>query len=203
MFFLVICLQEEQFEPWFGHVDHRVPHLIVPVGEEQTTTQPYPTEQSKIFYGYHLNLIKLAPMFNTILQDQILWNLRPETPNLTANFTGLSGDEVLIEFKKSKNNDGKFYVDVDHISAFLQAAATGIGLKDSYNFYILNPSTSVYAGEVYGYRSGFSGPELKELIDIWAEELEDEESLYELLGIHIHKYLLLEEKTLLYLTNRE
>lgn len=180
----LVSLTEEQFEPWFGHVEHRIPHLIVPVGEEQTTTLRYPTQDSKIFYGFHLNLIKLSPMFNTITQDQILWNLRPETPHTRYRQTDNAADEVLVEVEETEEEaTSTHYVDANHMSAFLQAAAKGLGIEHAYNLFLLNPSSSVKANQVYGYREGFSQPEIDELVQVWGRDMEDLDSLYELLDV--------------------
>ena len=128
-------------------------------------------------------------MFNTIAQDQILWNLRPEIPSIRMNRTGLTADEIEIEIQEQgeeEEEEGgikKYYVDADHMSSFLNAAAEGLGLENAYNFFILNPTSSVNQNEMYGYRRGFSQAEIDELVHVWRNEVEDELSLFEILAV--------------------
>ena len=74
-------LTEEQLEPWFGHIEHTLKHIIAPVGEEQTTISTFKTKEVPIEYRFHYNLVNLSPLFDTITQDYILWNTRPERPD--------------------------------------------------------------------------------------------------------------------------
>lgn len=73
-----INLKPEDLKPWFEHLDHYVSHVVVPVGEDQTTTNVFHTENIPIEYSLHLNVLKLCPLVTTILEDTIYWNLRPE-----------------------------------------------------------------------------------------------------------------------------
>jgi hypothetical protein len=49
-FFLGITIDKELLKPWFKHIQHELPHLIVPVGEHQTTTEIYETRRSSVHY---------------------------------------------------------------------------------------------------------------------------------------------------------
>jgi hypothetical protein len=75
-----INLAPEDLKPWFEHIEHSLNHVVVPVGEEQTTTHVYHTEGVPVEYSLHLNVLKLCPLVSTILEDIIYWNLRPEEP---------------------------------------------------------------------------------------------------------------------------
>eukprot|EP00011_Vannellida_sp_DIVA3-517-6-12_P000702 CAMPEP_0114619546 /NCGR_PEP_ID=MMETSP0168-20121206/8268_1 /TAXON_ID=95228 ORGANISM="Vannella sp., Strain DIVA3 517/6/12" /NCGR_SAMPLE_ID=MMETSP0168 /ASSEMBLY_ACC=CAM_ASM_000044 /LENGTH=924 /DNA_ID=CAMNT_0001830715 /DNA_START=34 /DNA_END=2805 /DNA_ORIENTATION=+ len=169
-------LSSEQFEPWFGHVDHKVPHLVAPVGEEQTTVGKAPTRDSPVSYGFHLNLIKTAPLFDTILQDTILWNMRSERNVEDDDGEGAAAyldDEDLEELDDvlffghrkdaEKSQKKRYYVDANHVSSLLAASATSLGLDSAYNLYFLNPNTPLPPGEIYGYRKGFCKAEIDEL----------------------------------------
>lgn len=43
---------EDNFNEWFEHIDHFVRHRIVPVGEEQTTTERRKTPKTHVKYQY-------------------------------------------------------------------------------------------------------------------------------------------------------
>ncbi len=45
-------LVEDNFNEWFEHIDHFVRHRIVPVGEEQTTTERRKTPKTHVKYQY-------------------------------------------------------------------------------------------------------------------------------------------------------
>jgi hypothetical protein len=144
-----------------------------------------PTRESAVSYGFHLNLIKTAPLFDTILQDTILWNMRPEDRSEAEKASGEDDDyfddddgsmddwnhnealDDLLFFGHLGEEDNqqprRFYVDANHVSSLLQASATSLGVESAYNLYFLNPNTPVAPGEVYGYRKGFSQPEIDEL----------------------------------------
>ncbi len=45
-------MTKDNFEAWFEHIDHFMRHTIVPVGEEQTTTDRYETRRTHIKYRF-------------------------------------------------------------------------------------------------------------------------------------------------------
>lgn len=73
-----IELLNENFEEWFEHITHQLPHITVPVGEEQTTVKKVKLKETKLKYIYSINLIKLHPIVNTVLEDILFWGVRDE-----------------------------------------------------------------------------------------------------------------------------
>ena len=43
-------ISEQEFKPWFEHFESVLKHNVVPVGEEQTTTQKIQTPTTKVNY---------------------------------------------------------------------------------------------------------------------------------------------------------
>jgi len=48
--FIALELEKHDFKEWFEHIEHSFRHTIVPVGEEQTTTERYETPPTSIKY---------------------------------------------------------------------------------------------------------------------------------------------------------
>jgi hypothetical protein len=71
-------LIDENLELWFEHVTHQLPHIILPVGEEQTNTKKIKMRETKLDYIYSINVIRLDPMVNTIIEDVLVWGVRNE-----------------------------------------------------------------------------------------------------------------------------
>lgn len=59
-------LLEDNFSEWFEHIDHFIRHRIVPVGEEQTTTERYRTPKTYVRYqcAYFLDTYFLESITN-------------------------------------------------------------------------------------------------------------------------------------------
>ena len=115
-------------------------------------------------------------MYDTVLQDQILWNLRVEDNTET--------DIFFNELLKNEEDDIKnYYVDANHFSSFLHATSKALGISNMYNFYLLNPSKSVSSNDTYGYRSGYSQAEIEELETRWKHQFSSLSELYEILDI--------------------
>mgnify|MGYP006911102235 CR=1 FL=1 len=83
-------LTEEQMRPWFEHIEHVVPHLVVPVGEDQTSTRTRPTRSSFVQYRFHINALQFSPIFTTLLEDALLFNLRAEDVEYVSTLMALS-----------------------------------------------------------------------------------------------------------------
>ena len=89
---------------------------------------------------FHFNLIKLHPLVNTVLEDVLLWHVRPEDPDHGAkNYPHTTGPT-------------RYYVDAFKVSRVLEHLLMSLNLTDAYSFLILNPKSAVEEGEVYGYR---------------------------------------------------
>jgi len=73
-------LSNEEFHSWFQFIDTEFHHTVVPVGEEQTTTEHFPTRPTHIEYRYNIHVVRTSPLVTTILEDAIIWHLRPEDP---------------------------------------------------------------------------------------------------------------------------
>jgi hypothetical protein len=167
--------------PWFEHIEHVVPHLIVPVGEEQTSTRKRPTRKSHVQYRFHINALQFAPMFTTLLEDALIFNLRNEDatyvcfvdllmqcvdllqscPMISNRMRKIWSHLLLLLTliypslcfaMHSKSYDDQ-YINVHRVTVMMNAVLQSLGIKDAYNFFILNPSRPVKGDEdVYGYR---------------------------------------------------
>ena len=150
-----IELSNENFEPWFEHIDHEIAHYVVPLGNEQTTTNRHETASTRVKYRYALNVIKLAPIVSAIIEDVLMWSIRPDGSSST-----------IPNFRKSGNFQTLFYADAFHVSAVLNSLLEFLDLQDeSYTLFVMNPQVPVSetGNEIYGYRAGLSTSELEQL----------------------------------------
>lgn len=74
-------------------------------------------------------------MLNTILEDIIEWNMRPE--------------KVMVE---TESEFEVFYVDAFRFSSVIENLLEFLNLTDSFSFLILNPTSSLNKNQIYGYR---------------------------------------------------
>lgn len=155
-------LVEDNFNEWFEHIDHFVRHRIVPVGEEQTTTERRKTPKTHVKYQLNYNLVKLDPLVNTIVEDTIYWHLRPEDPNYKKAGEDFHAGEH-EQKDEPKGGNEKFYVDAFKLSRVLYHLILSVNLTDSYTLFIMNPKKAVGSDQTYGYRVGFSEAEISEL----------------------------------------
>ncbi|MDP2438438.1 MAG: hypothetical protein Q8P67_22065 [archaeon] len=149
-------LTSENFEPWFQHLEHEVPHRVVPLGNEQTTVHKFSTAHSLVKYRYALNVVKLAPVVNAIIEDALLWATRAD-----------GAESKVPRFRGGKSaTQTLFYADAHHVSSILGSLTEYLGISDeSYTLFVMNPQPPISdSGEfIYGYRAGLSPSELGEL----------------------------------------
>eukprot|EP01088_Endostelium_zonatum_P014909 TRINITY_DN3441_c0_g1_i1.p2 TRINITY_DN3441_c0_g1~~TRINITY_DN3441_c0_g1_i1.p2 ORF type:complete len:267 (-),score=59.25 TRINITY_DN3441_c0_g1_i1:1302-2102(-) len=134
-----IDLNSENISPWFEHLDHVLPHVTVPVGEEQTTTNRFVSPTHPIKYRLHIKIIQLDTLVNTVIEDMIYWHLRKNT-----NFPPMSPNPEAT----SKGPPDMYYVDAYKISGVLnhliETLKLGDGKKEGkgiggYTLFVMNP----------------------------------------------------------------
>eukprot|EP01104_Vermistella_antarctica_P018574 TRINITY_DN6935_c0_g1_i1.p1 TRINITY_DN6935_c0_g1~~TRINITY_DN6935_c0_g1_i1.p1 ORF type:complete len:987 (+),score=140.82 TRINITY_DN6935_c0_g1_i1:91-3051(+) len=146
-----IKIGADDLESWLAHADHSLRHLVVPVGEQQATTGVHDTERSRVEYRMSYSVVKLSPLVNTILEDHLVNNARPENPELCEDDTTEKPSEV-----------ERFYVDAFRFNTILSSLTSFLGVNNSYSLFILNPKSPMdNAKQIYGYRAGFSDQEIQ------------------------------------------
>ncbi|KAF2074787.1 hypothetical protein CYY_003890 [Polysphondylium violaceum] len=155
-----VNLTQEELLEWFSHIEHSIKNVIVPIGEDYVTTDKSSTPSTHIEYSFDLQVSKLDPMVNTLVEDAIFWHLRSETDD-DYNQNGVNTyDDQKEEIEK------KFYTNPYLVSSLLSSLCDSLNLNDnSYTVFILNPNhpSTADSGHIYGYRTGFSNSELKKL----------------------------------------
>jgi hypothetical protein len=146
-----IHLTQHDLEPWLEHIEHTLPHLVIPVGEEQLTTQIIKTPRLPVKYKYTTRVIKLSQLVTTILEDAIFWHLRPEN--------SLVAEHQLTT--EREHHSQYFYVDAFKFSSLLNSLLKFLKLNNTYTLFVLNPKSPVDSDETYGYRTGFSELEIR------------------------------------------
>eukprot|EP01091_Cochliopodium_minus_P014174 TRINITY_DN4769_c0_g1_i1.p1 TRINITY_DN4769_c0_g1~~TRINITY_DN4769_c0_g1_i1.p1 ORF type:complete len:921 (-),score=222.56 TRINITY_DN4769_c0_g1_i1:24-2786(-) len=141
-----IQLVDENLELWFEHVTHQLPHIVLPVGEEQTNTKKIKMEDTKLDYIYSINVIKLDPMVNTIIEDVLVWGVRDE-------------------YNTADSKKGNIcYVDSYRVTTVLHSLLDHLKLTKSYTLFVMNPKKPLpQKKQQYGYRTGFSQTEIDTL----------------------------------------
>jgi len=80
-------------------------------------------------------------MVNTVLEDVILWHIRPEDPRYNPSSA-----------TQNMEQPTRFYVDAFKVSRVLEHLLVSLNLTQAYTLFILNPKSPVEEGEIYGYR---------------------------------------------------
>jgi hypothetical protein len=150
-----VKLNTEVLQEWFEHVDHSLRHVIVPVGDDPTTNEqlPHGTPDTNIKYSIRSRIIRISPLVNSILENALLNNIRPES---------IEDDDAEPHLETSMFDDptNRFYVDAHKFSALLTELTRALKLNKAYTLFILNPKKPVEKDQIYGYRTGFSHAEL-------------------------------------------
>jgi hypothetical protein len=109
-------------------------------------------------------IVKVSPLVNTILEDAIMYHIRPEDPDYEAKST-----EARSPFQEPE----RFYVDAFKFSSLLVSLVRDLRLhgKNGYTIFILNPKSPLARDQRYGYRVGFSHGELDVLHESTAFQL--------------------------------
>ncbi|EGG17854.1 hypothetical protein DFA_08855 [Cavenderia fasciculata] len=135
-------LASDTLTEWFEHLEHSLPHIIVPFGEDYTTNERYETPKTHIQYRFNIHVSKVNQLVNTLIEDAIYWNMRPE---------------------EAEYQD-RFYTNPNLVTSLLSSLSMHLGLGEkSYTLYILNPNNPLPEYALYGYRTGFANEELEEL----------------------------------------
>lgn len=150
-----IDLSSDHLLAWFSHLEHTLGHVIAPIGEYETTTKRQPISQPFVSYSIRWNIVKICPLVNTLLEDALLWNLRPEE----QDFQALNGSHKHNQFVQKESP--RFYINAFRFSGMIDSLLDYLNLTASYSLLILNPNSPVKLGEHYGYRFGFSESEIR------------------------------------------
>ncbi len=148
--FQQLDIPQDQLAHFFEHIAHRLDHVVVPLGEEQTTLKQIRTRDTRVEYDVTLRFIMADPLVTVALENVLLQNARND-------------DEA-----------NTMYVDVFRVTALFHHLLDHLHLANSsYTVLLLNPKPPV-AGKRYGYRAGLAAWELEELRKDsgWLEKLE-------------------------------
>jgi hypothetical protein len=125
------------------------------VGDDPTTNEqlPHGTPDTNIKYSIRSRIIRISPLVNSILENALLNNIRPES---------IEDDDAEPHIETSMFDDptNRFYVDAHKFSALLTELTRALKLNKAYTLFILNPKKPVEKDQIYGYRTGFSHAEL-------------------------------------------
>eukprot|EP01133_Synstelium_polycarpum_P002454 gene2454-2790_t len=145
------ALDEEALVAWFQHIEHEMPNVIVPMGEDYVTTGVNETPRTHIDYSFDIQVSKVDAAVTTLVEDAIFWHLRREAV----------GNE-----EQASDVHNKHYTNPYLVSSLLASLGERLDLNaQSYTVFVLNPNHPVEEGEVYGYRTGLANGELATLLD--------------------------------------
>lgn len=164
-----LLLDSTQYNEWFRHIAHSFRHTVVPVGEEQTTTDRRPTNATGVTYALDLRVVKMSPLVHTILEDLVYWHTHPEDPSYTRDGVEHAMDEP------GAGPVPPFAMDVHAMMRVLHHLVDSVGLNDTHTLFVFNPKKPIHPSLVYGYRTGFSQQEMLVVQtideDAWQEAL--------------------------------
>ncbi|EFA77729.1 hypothetical protein PPL_12341 [Heterostelium album PN500] len=124
-------LSEEHLIDWFQHIEHSLPNVIVPLGEDIVTSDINETPPTHIEYTFDIQVSKVDSLVNTLVEDAIYWNLRNEDSSYY--------DENCTT--KKNETESRFYTNPYLISSLLSSLSDHLDLdRKSYTIYILNPN---------------------------------------------------------------
>jgi len=161
-----INLSQEDLLEWFSHIEHSIKNVIVPIGEDYTTTDKINTPSTHIEYSFDLQVSKLDPMVNTLIEDAIFWHLRSESGKDQQPSSVPLDDDNGIDTIEEHEIEKKFYTNPYLVSSLLSSLCESLAINNnSYTVFVLNPNhpSTSDSGHIYGYRTGFSNLELKQL----------------------------------------
>eukprot|EP01132_Coremiostelium_polycephalum_P005121 gene5121-6375_t len=145
-------LDEELMIEWFQHIEHSIKSVIVPLGEEATTTDEFETPDTHIEFSFDIQVSKVDSLVNSLVEDAIFWHLRSDSRHYNDGFD--TPDE--------KEREKLFYTNPYLVSSLLSSLSEHLNIhKRSYTVFILNPNHPETQGTSrYGYRVGFADEEL-------------------------------------------
>ena len=136
-------LAEEELRPWFEHMEHRMEHTLVPTNDAPDAS--HPTRSTHIYYKYNFHVLELHPDVDAIIEAIVWDNARPEDP----------WGEPAIKWTSQDMHQ----VDIIPMESALSDLVDCLRLNSSYTLFLMNPKLP-YPDFNYGYRYGFSKPEL-------------------------------------------
>jgi hypothetical protein len=145
-------LTPQDLQPWFEHIEHIVPHTVVPLGEEQLTVDATTNQKSAVSYRVEINVIELDPLVNTIIEDVLLWNVRED-------------QRVREDFRREMNLLPQHYVDPFKLTRVLNRLVIDLNIQGEYTLFVMHPKSPVEGTHKYGYRMGFAQQELTEIFN--------------------------------------
>ncbi|GAM21679.1 hypothetical protein SAMD00019534_048540 [Acytostelium subglobosum LB1] len=162
-------LEDHHLVEWFQHIEHSLPNVIVPLGEDLVTSDINETPATHIEYSFDIQVSKVDALVTTLIEDAIYWHLRNEDPSYY--------DTNATSSPQSKDTQQRFYTNPYLVSSLLSSLSSHLNLNtNSYSIYVLNPNHPLRSNSngndsnsasdepiVYGYRTGLSNGELRVL----------------------------------------
>eukprot|EP01117_Protostelium_nocturnum_P014041 TRINITY_DN5306_c0_g1_i1.p1 TRINITY_DN5306_c0_g1~~TRINITY_DN5306_c0_g1_i1.p1 ORF type:complete len:903 (+),score=257.42 TRINITY_DN5306_c0_g1_i1:38-2746(+) len=161
-------LNEKFLSNWFSHIQHKKLHSVIPFqsfhssfDSSSSSSSYYDQKEGEriekkgngMEYELSIRVLQLSPLVNTLLEDHLYWNIRPE--DLQGKTEGLDKPEEEVK--------PKHYINANRFSSLLFSLLNHLNETNRFTLFILNPKSPVQSHEMYGYRNGFSDDELSEL----------------------------------------
>jgi hypothetical protein len=134
---------------WLRRTFTSIPHTLSPFGAAQTTTQRVSNPQtltSAIRYRIRASVIHLSPKILSLIEDQIMWNARPEKQSIYRSESGET---------KGSESENEWYVNVGNVLTLLRSLTSYLGLSHTYNLFLLNPKVCMCDMSVKSHQSLF------------------------------------------------
>ena len=181
-----VSLSEAELARWVDHMDHMLPHARLPgtppppvvgaeaagaaaAGADATDAEdeaPLFYSESYVSYNFSVHAVEFGPAVTAVFHRAIAVLARPVDPAAAEGATAAAaaaGEQSSAAFAPGL----WYHVDAGAMSALLESLLADVGLDGvAYNVALLNPSRDGLPPR-YGYRTGFSGPELAQLGAQW------------------------------------
>ena len=181
-----VSLSEAELARWVDHMDHMLPHARLPgtppppVGgggaaeaaaasaagaaaadDAEEEEAPLFYGESYVSYNFSVHAVEFGPAVTAVFHRAVATLARPVDPAAAEAAAGAASPAGAFA-------PGVWYhVDAGAMSALLESLLADVGLDGvAYNVALLNPSRDGLPPR-YGYRAGFSGPELALLGKQW------------------------------------
>jgi hypothetical protein len=178
-----VSLSEAELARWVDHMDHVLPHARLPgtppppvagatAAEAAAAARAAPEDdaddtEASLFYGesyvsynFSIHAVEFGPAVGAVFHRAIATLARPVDP-AAAEAAAAAPDAPPFA------PNAWYHVDSGAMTALLESLLADVGLDGgAYNVALLNPSREGLPGR-YGYRAGFSGPELAQLGAQW------------------------------------